>query len=230
MSIGYDFIDFCDVIIPVRQYVWTLLFKKIVSYFLIFEWCCIKIYHFIIWYPVLSLCIGIELLTFVAVVQVFTPMSLPDVFESPITNHALVFTNKDREQEHINTISAIQSIAALYRGRMLFVNVPHTESRMTRFFSISESSLPTLIITDDLRNGGRKKWVYPHTLGNHISLDDINEFIELFFNGLLPLTVKSEKVEVEDTQGPVIVVKGLSFDDLVINNNKDIFIEMYAPW
>lgn len=50
---------------------------------------------------------------------------------------------------------------------------------------------------------------------------------------LIPHTlfpIHNVKVEPEDMVGPVIVAKGESFKDIVINNTKDVFVEFYAPW
>lgn len=44
------------------------------------------------------------------------------------------------------------------------------------------------------------------------------------------IVLKSEEPAPEDTTGPVIVLKGKSFDELVLKNTKDVFVEFYAPW
>ena len=38
------------------------------------------------------------------------------------------------------------------------------------------------------------------------------------------------KVLPEDFEGDVIIAKGDSFKNIVINNSKDVFVEFYAPW
>ena len=55
-------------------------------------------------------------------------------------------------------------------------------------------------------------------------------FVTSFFNGELKATLKSEKPSPEDLTGNVKVLKGESFADVVLNNNKDVLVEFYAPW
>ncbi len=51
-----------------------------------------------------------------------------------------------------------------------------------------------------------------------------------FLSGNLKPTLKSEEPTPEDTTGDVVVLRGTTFNDLVINNSKDVLVEFYAPW
>ena len=59
---------------------------------------------------------------------------------------------------------------------------------------------------------------------------EISSFLTAFFAGSLTPSLKSEEVTPEDTAGDVVVLKGKSFADLVLNNDKDVLVEFYAPW
>jgi len=159
-------------------------------------------------------------------VQTFSAETSKEIFGSPITKHALFFTSLARAEEHAAVMSAVTTVAGAYRGVVLFVNVPHTESKISEFFGISESSLPALVIAD-MSGEGMKKYFYP---GSLLSSDEISVFVDTFLSGALRPSLKSEDVLTEDTEGPVVVVKAFSFDDLVIDNTKDVFVEFYAPW
>ena len=41
---------------------------------------------------------------------------------------------------------------------------------------------------------------------------------------------RSEEVTPEDTAGDVVVLKGKSFAELVLDNDKDVLVKFYAPW
>lgn len=99
--------------------------------------------------------------------------------------------------------------------------------RVLEFFDLKEESLPTLIIGDVGGEGGQMK-KYPFT--GALEGPKITEFFESFFKGELKPHLKSEAVVPEDTAGSVVVLKGTSFNDLVINNDKDVLVEFYAPW
>jgi len=50
-----------------------------------------------------------------------------------------------------------------------------------------------------------------------------------YLDGSLAPTVKSEEIPAENN-GPVKVVVGKSFDSIVLDDSKDVFVEFYAPW
>lgn len=59
--------------------------------------------------------------------------------------------------------------------------------------------------------------------------DTLKKFIADFKEGKLTPKIKSEPVP-ESQDGPVTVVVGETFDDIVMDQNKDVLIEFYAPW
>ena len=61
-------------------------------------------------------------------------------------------------------------------------------------------------------------------------MEGVKAFVTSFFNGDLKATLKSEKPSPEDLTANVKVLKGESFADIVLNNDKDVFVEFYAPW
>lgn len=61
------------------------------------------------------------------------------------------------------------------------------------------------------------------------SLDAIEEFIEAFKAGDLKPVKRSQAVPTKQT-GPVKVVVGDNFKEIVEDPNKDVLIEFYAPW
>jgi len=62
-----------------------------------------------------------------------------------------------------------------------------------------------------------------------ITAENIFNFYEEFAEGKLSPFVKSEDVP-EDNNGPVYTVVGKNFEDLVMDDTKDVLIKFYAPW
>jgi len=118
-----------------------------------------------------------------------------------------------------------QEVAKLYKGKTLFVNVPETESRVLEYFGLGTKDLPAYIIADMSSDGIKK---YP--VSGTVDATTVKAHLDKFFSGGLKPSLKSEEPSLEDTKGPVVVLKGKSFNDLVINNSKDVFVEFYAPW
>lgn len=162
----------------------------------------------------------------VPLIQEFSAESSKKIFSSPITRHLLFFTNKENAH-HNEVVEEVRKVATDFRGKLLFVNIPSTENRVLEYFGITESDLPKVIVADMAAESGMKK--YPFT-GAAISGADLTPFLKEFMDGKLKPTLKSEAADPSDTTGDVVVLKGTTFNDLVINNKKDVMVEFYAPW
>lgn len=161
----------------------------------------------------------------IPLVQTFSPENAKKIFGSPVQQHVLFFTNKDADH-HASTVAAYTAAAANFKGKLLFVNVPSSEQKILDYFGITAAQLPTMILADLGNEGGIKK--YPFA-GPHDSAS-VTAFANTFLSGALKPSLKSEEVSPEDTAGDVVVLKGSSFADLVLNNEKDVLVEFYAPW
>ncbi|XP_049750508.1 protein disulfide-isomerase A4-like [Elephas maximus indicus] len=59
--------------------------------------------------------------------------------------------------------------------------------------------------------------------------DALREFVTAFKEGKLKPVIKSQPVP-KNNKGPVKVVVGKTFEDIVLDPSKDVLIEFYAPW
>uniref|UniRef100_A0A8C7P5M2 Protein disulfide-isomerase n=1 Tax=Oncorhynchus mykiss TaxID=8022 RepID=A0A8C7P5M2_ONCMY len=76
-----------------------------------------------------------------------------------------------------------------------------------------------------LGDGGKKFAMEPDEFDSEV----LRDFIMAFKKGKLKPIVKSQPVP-KNNQGPVTVVVGKTFDDIVMDTKKDVLIEFYAPW
>lgn len=162
-------------------------------------------------------------------IQEFTQQSAKKIFGSPITKHALFFTNKASDH-HASVYETFTHTAKHYKGKALFVNVPATSDnqRVLDFFDIKTESLPVFVMLDmDPEGGNMKKYPFQ---GGALESTNINAHIEQVLAGQATPFLKSEEPTPEDTAGDVVVVKGKSFKSLVFDQPKDVFLEFYAPW
>jgi len=74
-----------------------------------------------------------------------------------------------------------------------------------------------------------KNQKFPYDQTKAITETEIGAFIEDFVAGNVDPSVKSEPIP-ESQDGPVAVVVAKNYDDIVINNDKDVLVEFYAPW
>lgn len=158
-------------------------------------------------------------------VQEFSQEAAKKIFSSKVTNHFLFFTDKN-SAHHNEVVNTFRTVAGNFKGRALFVNVPTSEKRILDFFGITEDDVPAAVLADLAAPSGLKK--YPFA-GEH-TVDALTAFVNEYFDGKLTPSLKSEAVEESDTTGDVVVLRGKSFNDIVLNNDKDVLVEFYAPW
>jgi protein disulfide-isomerase A1 len=176
-------------------------------------------------------------------VQEFSAATMARIASSPIKQHVLFFTDKDAPEGtlaatvHENTMETYRQVSSNFKGKLLFVNVPISQTKIVEYFNITASALPAMVIIDftDATKGMQK---FPYSGANEEA--EISSFLsELLEGGLVPepsspaqqSNTEGEDLSPADTQGNVIVVKTKSFDSLVLNNTQqDVLIEFYAPW
>uniref|UniRef100_A0A665WCE8 Protein disulfide-isomerase A4 n=1 Tax=Echeneis naucrates TaxID=173247 RepID=A0A665WCE8_ECHNA len=76
-----------------------------------------------------------------------------------------------------------------------------------------------------LADGGKKYAMDP----DEFDSDVLQEFVLAFKKGKLQPIIKSQPVP-KNNKGPVKVVVGKTFDEIVMDTQKDVLIEFYAPW
>lgn len=75
------------------------------------------------------------------------------------------------------------------------------------------------------RNAKEQKFI----MKDEFSMETFEQFLKDLKADSLEPFLKSEPIP-DDNSGPVKVAVGKNFDEIVLNNDKDIFIEFYAPW
>ena len=168
--------------------------------------------------------------TFVAthgtpLIQTFSDETSGDIFKSPIQKHMLFFTDPSATH-HDSTVSAFKEAALEFRGQTLMINVPTSEDRVMEYFGIAAEDIPTAVLADMTDEGSMKKYPLP---GPH-DAEAIKAFMEAALQGTLKPTLKSEEAEDSDAEGPVHVLRGSTFEEVVMANDKDVLVEFYAPW
>jgi protein disulfide-isomerase A1 len=161
----------------------------------------------------------------VALVQIFGDETSDSIFKSPIQKHMLFFTD-NMADHHQPTMESFKSVAMDKRGDLLVINVPKSESRVLEYFGITDKDLPSAVMADMSVQGTMKKFPF----AGPFDKSTIVGFVGRVLAGEEKPTLKSDEPSPEDTAGDVVVVKGKTFEDIVINNTKDVLLEFYAPW
>jgi len=89
---------------------------------------------------------------------------------------------------------------------------------------VKKEMLPLVVLFDN--RSGPLKYVMT---AKKITPKNINKFIADWSNGNAKLFVKSADIP-EHQEGPVQVVVGKTFEKIVLDQEKDVLLEFYAPW
>jgi protein disulfide-isomerase A1 len=176
--------------------------------------------------PVTEATTADEISTFVHVYSMhlvtrFSPETAQSIFGGAINVHALFFTDI-LEGDLLNFA---EEAARLNRGKLLHVHIDNEEKRVSEYFGVKEEDFPTMIIAD--MQQGVKKYMFGKV---PLTKENIFKFEEDFFAGKLLPTLKSETPEDADLSKSVKIVKGKSFESIVLDNEDNVFVMFHAPW
>ena len=160
-----------------------------------------------------------------------TLITFSEDFIEPIFGQrkAAIFLFRSNSDADKGFSQAFAEAANSLKGQILFVVSGVSDGiqqRLGEFIGVEEASLPTIRILDPANN--MKKFTFPGRIES-LTLDAITQFINDFKSGSLQPFLKSEDIPADNSQ-PVKVVVGKQFNEIVIDNDNDVFIEFYAPW
>jgi len=147
----------------------------------------------------------------------------PKIFGSGVESHFLYF-NDAKADSHSHILEQVREVANEFRGKTLFVFVPSSEERVMSFFDFKKDNLPQGILVA-LGEGDMKKFGF----NEELNAANIRSHVAAFHSGGLKPTLKSEEVPAENS-GPVRVLVGTTFNEIVLDETKDVLVEFYAPW
>lgn len=132
----------------------------------------------------------------------------------------ILFQDPAKKDEAVN--KAITGIAKVNRGSLAFVWINIVELKsFAEHIGVAEMS-PAVAIYDFKTD---MKYVY----SEEYSEDGLGKWVKSYADGTLEPTTKSEEIP-EKNDEPVKVVVGKSWDDIVVDESKDVLVEQYAPW
>lgn len=156
----------------------------------------------------------------------FGPETARKIFapDQPIKHQMLLFA--DEEADSYKAVRAdFEKIAAEYKGKALFVFISAEEDRVLNYFGFDSSDLPTTVIVHMAENGMKK---YKFT-GDKADEANFRSFVQSYLDGNLKPWLKSEQPPANNDE-PVKVIVGTTFEDIVLDDEKDVLVEFYAPW
>ncbi|CAN1253205.1 Protein disulfide isomerase-like 1-4 [Linum perenne] len=155
-------------------------------------------------------------------VTIFTRENAPAVFESQIKKQLILFASKNDSE---SVLPPFQEAAKAFKGKLIcvFVDMDNEDvgKPVSEYFGIATS--PKLI--GYTGNEDTKKFV----MDKDVTVDNIKAFGQDFIDDSLKPFYKSDPIP-ETNDGDVKVVVGNNFDEIVLDESKDVLLEIYAPW
>ncbi|VVA23763.1 PREDICTED: disulfide [Prunus dulcis] len=153
----------------------------------------------------------------------FTRENAPQIFESEIKKQLLLFaTSKDSEK----VLPDFQAAAKLFKGKLIFVYVQTDNEDIGKpvsdYFGITSDAPTVLGYTG---NDDSRKFVHE----GEVTLANLKAFGQDFIEDKLKPFFKSDPIP-ETNDGDVKIVVGNNFDEIVLDESKDVLLEIYAPW
>ncbi|KZZ89473.1 protein disulfide isomerase [Moelleriella libera RCEF 2490] len=129
-------------------------------------------------------------------------------------------------QEERDTLSkTLKPIAEKHKGKINFATIDAKAfGAHAGNLNLKTDKFPAFAIHDTV---GNKK--FPYSQDDEITHDLIAKFTDDYAAGKVEPSVKSEPVP-EKQDGPVTVIVAKNYEQIVLDDKKDVLVEFYAPW
>ena len=131
----------------------------------------------------------------------------------------------ETQEEREAFAESFRPIAEKHRGE---INIVTLDAKLygahASNLNLEPEKFPAFAIQDTTKSAK-----YPWDQSKTIEVEEISKFIKDVLDGKVEPSIKSEPIP-ESQEGPVTVVVGLNYQELVIDNDKDVLVEFYAPW
>lgn len=136
---------------------------------------------------------------------------------------AYIFAETHEERAEFATL--LKPVAEKHRGKVSFATIDAKQyGAHAGNLNLKTDVFPAFAIQETVKNTK-----YPFDQDKKITLDNIHDFVQQFVDGKIEPSVKSEPIP-ETQDGPVQIVVAKNYDEIVLDDKKDVLIEFYAPW
>ncbi len=136
---------------------------------------------------------------------------------------AYIFAETLEERKELG--DALKPLAEKYRGKINFATIDAKSfGAHAGNLNLPTDKFPSFAIQETVKNQK-----FPFDTEKEITIETIGTFVEDFSAGKIEPSLKSEPIP-ETQEGPVTVVVGKTYEDIVLDDTKDVLIEFYAPW
>jgi len=156
----------------------------------------------------------------------FNDKNSQKIFSAGIEKQLLLVAKADDIKPTTKLMKAYKAAAIANKGKLVFVTVNvdgASKDPVINFFGLKDTDSPVLVAFEMAKN---KKF----RLREDLNEKTITAFAAGVLDGSVQPEYKSAPIPDEPTDGGVTVVVGKNFDEIVKNAEKDVLLEVYAPW
>lgn len=123
-------------------------------------------------------------------------------------------------------LEAMRPIARKFKSKVNFVWIDALEFRdHARALNLKDAKWPAFVIQDF----GRQRRKYPLDQSVDVTPESVEDWVQQLLEGQLDPPPKSAPIP-ETQDGPVVTLVGKQFDEIVFDDSKDVFLELYTTW
>ena len=134
-----------------------------------------------------------------------------------------MFAETVEEREAL--VKTLKPVAQKHKGK---INIATIDAKAFgqhgQNLNLEVGKWPAFAIQDTTKNQK-----FPMDQTSKLTEKIVGKFVDDFLAGKVEPSVKSDPIP-EKNDGPVTIVVAHNFNDVVVNNEKDVLVEYYAPW
>lgn len=136
---------------------------------------------------------------------------------------AYIFAETPEERTELGDL--LKPVAQKHKGALSFATIDAKAfGAHAGNLNLKTDQFPAFAIQETVKNQK-----FPFDQDKAITEKDIAEFVQAFVDGKIKPSIKSEPIP-ETQEGSVKVVVAHNYDEVVLDDDKDVLIEFYAPW
>lgn len=134
-----------------------------------------------------------------------------------------IFAEDASERETLAT--ELKPVAEKFKGKVSFATIDAKAfGQHAGNLNLEVGKWPAIAIQEIAKN-----LKFPFSQEEKISAKSIEKFVDDFVGGAIEPSIKSEPIP-ESNDGPVTVIVAKNYEQIVLDDDKDVLVEFYAPW
>ncbi|KAF3922053.1 hypothetical protein ABW20_dc0107486 [Dactylellina cionopaga] len=136
----------------------------------------------------------------------------------------LAYVFVDSPEAKTKYVDGLKNLAIKYKGKINFATIDAQAFGAHAQNLNLEQKWPAFAIQETVKNQK-----FPHDQTKELTLESITEFVEEFATGAVKPSIKSEPLP-EKQEGPVHTIVAHNYEEIVMDEEKDVLVEFYAHW